>query len=54
MKKIRYSLTLLGIVEVPENSTDEEILEFIKNDYECFADFSCVNDVDYDEVEEDW
>ena len=49
MKTIRYSLTFLGAVEAPDNATDEEIRDYIQNDFECYSDFSCVNDVDWSE-----
>jgi hypothetical protein len=51
-KTIRYNLTFLGMIEVPDNATDEEIREAIQRDYDFYSDFDCVNDVDYDEVEE--
>ena len=52
-KTIRYNLTFLGTTVVPDNATDEEICELIQNDFENYSDFSCVNDIDYDEVEAD-
>lgn len=49
MKTIRYSLTFLGAIEVPDNATNEEIRDYIQNDFEFYSDFSCVNDVDWSE-----
>ena len=53
-KIIRYNLTFLGAVAVPDDATDEEIREAIQKDYDFYSDFSCVNDVDYDEMGEDY
>lgn len=47
-KEIRYSLTFLGTIEIPENATDEEIRDAIKEDYYNHGfDFDYVNDVEW-------
>lgn len=50
MKIIRYSLTFLGAIEVPDNATDEEVYDYIREDYYNQGfDFDYVNDVDWSE-----
>lgn len=49
MKTIRYSLTFLGAIEVPDNATNEEIRDYIQNDFETYYNFDCVNDVEWSE-----
>ena len=50
MKTIRYSLTFLGTIEVPDNTTDEEVYDYIREDYYSQGfDFDYVNDVDWSE-----
>ena len=50
MKTIRYSLTFLGTIEVSDNATDEEVYDYIREDYYNQGfDFDYVNDVDWSE-----
>ena len=49
LKTIRYSLTFLGAIEVPDNATNEEIRDYIQNDFEDYYNFDCVNDVEWSE-----
>lgn len=49
MKIIRYNLTFLGAIEVPDNATNEEIRNYIQNDFEDYYNFDYVNDVEWSE-----
>ena len=50
LKTIRYNLTFLGTVEVPDNAIDEEIYDYIREAYYNQGfDFDYVNDVDWSE-----
>lgn len=50
MKKIKYSITFLGFVEVPDNYTDEQIEDAISLDclsYDC--NIGMANDIEWEE-----
>lgn len=51
MKKIQYTLTFLGEIEVPDNTPDEDIeSEIVRNWYESGFDIENANDVEWEEV----
>ena len=51
MKKIAYSITILGIVNVEEWQDEEEISSLIKEDIEKRGiPFEEINDIDFDEM----
>ena len=53
-KTVRYSITVLGSIEIPEDRTNDEqyIMDRIADDYfECGGDIRFANDVEYEVVE---
>ena len=51
MKKIQYTITFLGEVEVPDNTPDEDIESEIARDwYEFGFDIEHAADVEWEEV----
>lgn len=51
MKTIRYSLTFLGELEIPDNLSDPDIKDEIARDwYERGFDIQNVNDIEWEEV----
>lgn len=50
-KTVRYSITVLGSIEIPEDRTNDEqyIMDRIADDYfECGGDIRFANDVEYE------
>lgn len=51
MKTIRYYLTFLGTIEVPDDVKDEDIPSFIEEDcYSNGLDIKNANDVEWEDV----
>ena len=51
-KEIKYSVTYLGIVEVEDDATEEDIQQAIANhhNFYTYADIEAANDVEWEEV----
>lgn len=51
MKKIQYTLTFLGEINVPDDTLDEDIeSEIARNWYESGFDIENANDIEWEEV----
>lgn len=52
MKKIQYTITFLGEVEVPDNTSNEDIKDEIARDwYEFGFDIEHANDIEWEEAQ---
>ena len=50
-RTIKYTLTILGEIEVAEGANDDAILSAIAEDYESMeCDMEYVNDVEWEEI----